>query len=47
MGSTVTSFREQFNNHKSNMEITGEHLYLHFFTDGHNGLIGCYYKDYM
>ena len=46
VGSTVTSFKMRFNNHKSSlmrygrgqMGIPGEHLYAHFFEDGHRGL---------
>ena len=46
VGSTITSFRKRFNNHKSSLVrhrkgqrgITGEHLYAHFFQQGHQGL---------
>ena len=46
MGSTITSFRKRFNNHKSSLNrfgngvrgIAGEYLYAHFFESGHNGL---------
>ena len=46
VGSTITSFRKRFNNHKSSANrfgngargIAGEHLYEHFFQSGHNGL---------
>ena len=46
VGSTVTTFRKTFNDHKSSMikfekgqrGIPGEHLYKHFFEDGHKGL---------
>ena len=46
MGSTITSFRYRFNNHKSSLTrfgrgqrgICGEHLYSHFFSKGHSGL---------
>ena len=36
IGSTITVFRMQVNNHKSS--LTGEHLYSHFFEAGHEGL---------
>ncbi len=46
MGSTITSFRKKFNNHKSPMrkyeqggrKMSAEHLYAHFFGPGHKGL---------
>ena len=47
VGSTITSFRKRFNNHKSCLNrfgitkfrgIAGEHLYAHVFENGHNGL---------
>ena len=46
VGSTITSFRYRFNNHKSSLArfgrgqrgICGEHLYSHFFSKGHSGL---------
>ena len=46
VGSTINSFRKRFNNHKSSLlryrkgkrSIQGEHLYLHFFAEGHVGL---------
>ena len=46
VGSTITSFRKRFNNHKSSLVrygkgqrgIAGEHLYAHFFQQGHQGL---------
>ena len=46
LGSTTTPFRLRFNNHKSSLRrykrgqrgICGEHLYAHFFGDGHIGL---------
>ena len=46
VGSTITSFRYRFNNHKSSLTrfgrgqrgICGEHLYSHFFSEGHSGL---------
>ena len=46
VGSTVTSFRKRFNNHKSSMirlgkgqrGIPGEHLYKHFLEHEHKGL---------
>ena len=46
VGSTITSFRMRFNNHKSSLVgygkgqrgIAGEHLYAHFFQQGHQGL---------
>ena len=49
-GSTTTPFRMRFNNHKSSLirfgngqrGICGEHLYAHFFEEGHSGL-----KDLM
>ena len=45
VGSTVTSFRKRFNNHKSSLQryskgqrnITGEYFYSHFFSEGHKG----------
>ena len=44
--STVTSFRKRFNNHKSILKrfgkgqrgIAGEHLYTHFYEEGHKGI---------
>ena len=46
MGSTITSFRRRFNNHKSSVKrygngqrgIPGEHLYDHFCEGGHEGV---------
>ena len=46
IGSTINTFRTRFNNHKSSLNrygrgqrnIPGEHLYSHFFGDGHEGL---------
>ena len=46
IGSTVTSFKKCFNNHKSSLfrygrgrrGIPGVHLYVHFFGEGHRGL---------
>ena len=46
VGSTTTEFRKRFNNYKSSMNrydkgqrgICGEHLYPHFFEEGHLGL---------
>ena len=46
VGSTVTSFRKRFNNHKSSLKrlgkgqrgIAGEHLYAHFLEEGHKGI---------
>ena len=46
IGSTTTTFRKRFNNHKSSLRrygmgqcnIPGAHLYAHFFEGGHNGL---------
>ena len=46
MGSTITTFRMRFNNHRSSLNwygkrrrgICGEHLYAHFWEDGHGGL---------
>ena len=46
MGSTITSFRRRFNNHKSSVKrygngergIPGEHLYAHFYERGHEGI---------
>lgn len=46
VGSTITSFRKRFNNHKSSLtrygkgqrNIPGAHLYAHFFVGDHNGL---------
>ena len=46
MGSTITSFRRRFNNHKSSVkrygndqrDILGEHLYAHFYEGGHQGI---------
>ena len=46
VASTVTSFRKRFNNHKSSLKrfgkgqrgIAGEHLYGHFFEEGHKDI---------
>ena len=46
VGSTITSFRKRFNNHKSSLVrygkgqrgISGEHLYAHFYEEGHEGI---------
>ena len=46
VGGTVTFFRKRFNNHKSSLKrfgkgqrgIAGEHLYAHFYEDGHKGI---------
>ena len=46
MGSTITSFRRSFNNHKSSVKrygngrrgILGEHLYAYFYEGGHEGI---------
>ena len=46
VGSTINSFRKRFNNHKSSLlrygkgkkGMPGEHLYSHFFAEGHVGL---------
>ena len=46
VGSTVTSFQKRFNNHKSSLKrfgkgqrgIVGEHLYAHFYEEGHKGI---------
>ena len=46
VGSTITSFRKRFNNHKSSMrkyeqggrKMAAEHLYAHFFGPRHKGL---------
>ena len=46
VGSTITTFRQRFNNHrssatrygKSQKDIPGEHLYAHFFETGHDGI---------
>ena len=45
MGSTITAFRLRFNNHKSSINrfskgqsLSGQHLYEHFFEEGHSGL---------
>ena len=46
VGSTVTSFRKRFNNHKRSLkrfgkdqrEISGKHLYAHFHEEGHKGI---------
>ena len=46
IGSTTNSFRKRFNNHKSCLDrygrdlrdMSGEHLYAHFFSEGHDGL---------
>ena len=46
VGSTITTFRTRFSNHKSSMKryergqrgIPGEHLYAQFFDEGHVGL---------
>jgi hypothetical protein len=43
VGCTITSFRLSFNNHKSSLNrygqgirnINGQHLYEHFFGEGH------------
>jgi hypothetical protein len=45
VGNTVTSFRFRFNNHKSSLNrfskgqrgLCGQHLYEHFFEEGHSG----------
>ena len=45
-GSTVISFWKRFNNHKSSLKwfgkgqrgIAGEHLYAHFYEEGHKGI---------
>ena len=44
--STITTFRLRFNNHKSSINrfskgqrgLSGQHLYEHFFEEGHSGL---------
>ena len=46
VGSTITSFRKRFNNHKSSLVrygkgqrgIPGEHLCAHFYEEGHEGI---------
>ena len=46
VGSTITSFRLRFNNHKSSLNrygrgqtnVAGQHLYADFFGEGHSGL---------
>ena len=46
VGSTVTSFKERFDNHKSSVIrfgkgqrwVPGKHLYKRFFEDGHEEL---------
>ena len=46
MASTNTSFRARFSNHKSSLNsygkgqkgTCGEHLYAHFWEEGHRGL---------
>ena len=46
VGCTTTSFKARFNNHKSSLRmfgnknrgIGGEHLYAHFFSEGHYGI---------
>ena len=46
VGSTITTFRKRFNNHKSSLRkygqgirhMAGEHLYAHFFGEEHEGL---------
>ena len=46
VGNTVTPFRLRFNNHKSSMMrygrgqrvMGGQKLYVHFYTEGHEGL---------
>ena len=50
VGNTITAFRLRFNNHKSSLNrygrgqrnIAGQHLYAHFFGEGHLGL-----RDFM
>ena len=45
-GSTITSLRMRFNNHRSSLNrygkgqrgFCGEHLYAHFWEDGHGSL---------
>ena len=45
-GSTVTSFRKSFNDHKSSLKrfgkgqrgIAGEHFYAYFYEEGHKGI---------
>ena len=47
VGSTITSFRKRFNNHKSNISrygkgqkgTPGQSLYAHFYEEGHRGLL--------
>ena len=46
VGSTITTFCLRFNNHKSSINwfskgqrgLSGQHLYEHFFEEGHSGL---------
>ena len=46
VGSTGTSLRKRFNNHKNSLKrfgkgqrgIAGEHLYDHFYEQGHKGI---------
>ena len=50
VGNTITAFRLRFNNHKSSLNrygrgqrnIAGQHIYAHFFGEGHLGL-----RDFM
>ena len=47
IGTTTYIFRRRFNNHKSSLnrygrgqrEMPREHLYAHFFSEGHEGLV--------
>ena len=47
VGSTITSFRLRFNNHKSSLNrygrgqtnVAGQHLYARFFGEGHLGYV--------